>query len=197
MRVVPVVSWSVYWLEDWRLLVVSKDLPTDIHDLAYRCVGSDRLDDGIHGISLLILERLSQLVQCFLDSCIVPRISYSDYSLDLSSLSLLVDLQGINRLFLIDLILVHTNHDSLVPLKFLLVAVCCLCDLSLQESSLDRVQQSSYSFYLVKVFKRFFFHLISEPFQIVGTAKGINCVRDPGLLCNDLLRPQGDCCGLF
>src|SRR5467141_253531 len=181
MRVVPVVSWNVYWLEDWRLLVVSKDLPTDIHDLAYRCVGSDRLDDGIHGISLLILERLSKLVQCFLNSCIVPRISYPDYSLNLSSLSLLVDLQGINRLFLIDLILVHTNHDSLLPLKFLLVAVCCLCDLSLQESGLDRVEQSSCVFYPVKILERFFLHLIGEPFQIVGAAKGLNCVRDSGL----------------
>src|SRR5467141_1117502 len=197
MRVVPVVSWSVYWLEDWRLLVVSKDLPTDIHDLAYRCVGSDRLDDGIHGISLLILERLSKLVQCFLDFCIVPRISYPDYSFNLSSLSLLVDLHGINRLFLIDLILVHTNHYSLVPLKFLLVAIGGLRDLSLQESGLDRVQQPSCAFYLVKILERFFLHLISKPFQIVGTAKGINCVRDSGLLCNDLLSPQRDCCGLF
>src|SRR6266849_5014490 len=197
MWVVQVVSWNVYWLEDWRLLVVSKDLPTDIHDLAKCCVGSDRLDDGIHGIGFFILERLSQLVQCFLDFCIVPCISYPDYSFNLSSLSLLVDLQGVNRLFLIDLILVHTNHDSLVPLKFLLVAIGGLCDLSLQESSLDRVQQSSYSFYFVKILERFFLHLISKPFQIVGTSKGINCVRDSSLLCDDLLRPQCDCCGLF
>src|SRR6266851_609419 len=197
MWVVPVVSWSVYWLEDWRLLVVSKDLPTDIHDLAKCCVGSDRLDDGVHGIGFFILERLSKLVHCFLDFCIVPRISYPDYSFNLSSLSLLVDLQGVNRLFLIDLILVYPNNDSFVSLQFLLVAVCCLCDLSLQESSLDRVQQSSYSFYLVKILERFFLHLISKPFQIVGTSKGINCVRDSCLLCNDLLGPQRDCCGLF
>src|SRR5207302_362560 len=157
------LGWSC-WLEDWRLLVVSEDLPTNIHDLAQRSVGADRLDDGIHGISLLVLKRLTQLVQCFLNFCAVPRISYSDYPLDLSPLSLLVDLQGIDWLFLIDLILVHANHNSLVPLKFLLVAVSGLCNLSLQESGLDRVQQSSHAFYLVKILECFFLHLISKPF---------------------------------
>src|SRR5256885_2710757 len=152
------------WLEDWRLLVVSEDLPTDIHDLSQCCVGSDRFDNGIHGISLLILERLAQLVQRFLNLCIVPRISDPDYSLDPSSLSLLVDFQGVNRLFLLDLILVHTDYDSLVPLQFLLVAVGRRCNLSLQESCLDPVQQSSHAFYLVKILERFFLHLISKPF---------------------------------
>src|SRR5207245_9065618 len=95
--------------EDWRLLVVSEDLPTDIHDLAQRCVGSDRFDDGIHGISLRIVERLAQLVQRILNLCIVPYVPDSDYPLDLSPLTLFVDLPFLNRLFLIDLILVHTN----------------------------------------------------------------------------------------
>src|SRR6266566_2261068 len=114
--------------------------------------------------SLRILERLVQLVQRFLNLCIIPRVPDSDYPLDLSPLSLFVDLQGLNRLFLIDLILVHTNHDSLVTLKFLLVTVGGLCNLSLQESGLDRVQQSSYAFYLIKILECFFLHLISKPF---------------------------------
>src|SRR5438876_6130416 len=180
------------WLEDWRLLVVSEDLPTDIHDLSQCCVGSDRFDDGVHGIGLLVLERLAQLVQCFLNLCIVPCVSDPDYPLDLSSLSLLVDLQGIDWLFLIDLILVHTNHDPLVPLKFLLVTVGCLCNLALQESSLDRVQQPSYTFDLVKILERFFLHLISKPFQVVRTAKRIDCVRDACLFRDDLLGSQCD-----
>src|SRR5439155_11671446 len=179
-------------LEDGRFLVVSEHFPADIHDLAEGRVCPDRLDDGIHRVGLLILERLPQTLQRVLHLDIVPRLSDLCDPLDLAPLSLLVNPQSLDRLLLLNLVPVDTYDDPVSLLQLLLVTVGRFGDLALKEGRLDTVQQSPSTFYLVKVLESLLLHLIREPLDVVGSADRLNDVRHARLLGYDLLCPQRD-----
>src|SRR6059036_3917050 len=147
---------SIALLEDWRFLVVSENLPTHVHDLAEGRVCPDRLDDGIHRVGLLVLERLPQTLQRILHLDIVPRPPDHRNPLDLAPLSLLVDPQSLDRLLLLDLVPVDTYDDPVSLLQLLLVTVGRFGDLALKETRLDSVQQPPSTFYLIKFSKTFF-----------------------------------------
>src|SRR5437667_11448347 len=183
---------SIALLEDWRFHVVSENLPTNVHDLAEGRVCPDRLDYRIHTVGLLILERLPQTLQRVLHLDIVTRLSDLYDPLDLAPLSLLVDLQRLDRLLLLDLVPVDTYDDPVSLLQLLLVTVGRFGYLALKETRLDSVQQPPSTFYLVKVLESLLLHLIREPLDVVGSAERVDGVRHARLLGYDLLCPQRD-----
>src|SRR5207247_7407438 len=183
---------SLALLEDWMFLVVSENLPTHVHDLAEGRVCPDRLDDGIHRVGLLILERLPQTLQRVLHLDVVTRLSDLCDPLDLAPLSLLIDPQSLDRFLLLDLVPVDTYDDPVSFLQLLLVTVGRFGDLALNETRLDSVQQSPTTFYLVKLLESLLLHLIREPLDVVGSAEWVDAVRHARLLGYHLLCPQRD-----
>src|SRR5262249_9006477 len=191
-------------LGDAYLFIRSVHGAQGVADFSYCGVYADAIDQERHGVGIadatvitdhgLLSGGVLEGFQAALDFLVVAAGAQGLELFGLVAANALIDVEDF-RLFLFDVEVVGAYDDLFVGFDGALVLVRGFGNLFLRIAVLDGAHHAAESVKFLEVVERALFHIDRQLFEEVGSAEGIDGLRDAGFVGNDLLRTQGDAGG--